>query len=38
MPSLKTLSISVFEGLILIAMFAAIVVVITIFADYWGAG
>jgi hypothetical protein len=34
MPSLKTLSVCVFEGLTLIAMFAAIVAVVTILSEY----
>ena len=34
MPSLKTLSVCVFEGATLLAMFAAIVAVITIMAEY----
>ena len=34
MPRLKTLSVCVFEGATLLAMFAAIVVVLTILAEY----
>ena len=34
MPSLRTLAVCVFEGLTLIAMFAAVVAVITIMAEY----
>jgi|TARA_R110000803_G_scaffold97002_1_gene165140 hypothetical protein len=34
MPSFKTISVCVIEGVTLIAMFAAIVAVITIMAEY----
>ena len=34
MPSLKTLSVCVFEGATLLAMFAAIVAVVTILAEF----
>ena len=36
MPSFRTLAVCVFEGATLIAMFAAIVVVVAILAEYWG--
>ena len=36
MPSFKTMSVCVFEGAVLIAMFAAIIAVTAILAEYWG--